>query len=100
MSFEPFVWHSEAPDDIPFAESERWHELRFTGKSRHYPAADTFYPTWAGDGKLYSPFTDGTKMWICYSGNFATNRNGNQILPNPPDSGYGMVLQEVELLSR
>jgi hypothetical protein len=43
---------------------------------------------------------DGKKMWICYSGNFATNWNGNAIKANPPDSGYGMVLQEIELTGR
>ncbi|MBO4355315.1 MAG: hypothetical protein J5850_00485, partial [Clostridia bacterium] len=42
--------------------------------------------------------SDGRKMWICYSGNFAKGWNGCEIISNPPDSGYGMVLQEVELL--
>lgn len=59
MAFEPFVWHSNPPADIPFKESERWKNIRFTGKSRHYPVADTWYPCWASDGNLYSPFTDG-----------------------------------------
>ena len=59
MSFDPFVWHSDPPADIPFKPSELWKNLRFTGKSRHYPIADTWYPCWASDGKLYSPFTDG-----------------------------------------
>ena len=60
MSFSPFVWRSEPPKDIPFAQSELWKEIRFTGKSRHYPVADTWYPSWASDGNCYSPFTDGT----------------------------------------
>ena len=36
MSFTPFIWHSEPPKDCPFAPSSLFHELRFTGKSRHY----------------------------------------------------------------
>ena len=60
MAFEPFVWKSEAPEGIPFKQSGLWKNIRFTGQSRHYPVADTWYPSWASDGKMYSPFTDGT----------------------------------------
>ena len=59
MSFEPFVWRSEPPKDCPFPPSELFSELRFTGKTRYYPNADTWYPSWASDDKCYSPFTDG-----------------------------------------
>jgi len=43
---------------------------------------------------------DGKKMWICYSGNFAKGWNGEEIRSNPPDSAYGMVLQEIEFCDK
>ena len=42
MSFEGFIWHSEPPKDIPFAKSDLWSAIRFTGESRHYAVGDTF----------------------------------------------------------
>ena len=60
MSFKSFVLYSEPPEDLPFKKSELWNAIRFTGKSRHYAVGDTFYPSWASDDKMYSPFTDGT----------------------------------------
>ena len=36
---------------------------------------------------------DGKTMWLLYSGNFATNWNGNTINENPPGSHYGLVMQ-------
>lgn len=57
--FEPFVWPSETPPDCPFAPSKEVTGLRFTGVHSDYRFADTWYPTWAADGNLYSPYTDG-----------------------------------------
>jgi hypothetical protein len=34
--------------------------IRFTGRHASYTEADTWYPQWAADGALYSPWTDGT----------------------------------------
>ncbi len=34
--------------------------IQFTGRYANYTDADTWYPTWASDGNLYSPYTDGT----------------------------------------
>lgn len=45
MAFEPFVWKSEASEGIPFKLSGLWKNIRFTGQSRHYPVADTWYPS-------------------------------------------------------
>ena len=53
------VWPSQAPLDIPFERSKLFTEVDFTGRFATYGAADTWYPTWASDGKLYSPWTDG-----------------------------------------
>jgi hypothetical protein len=40
---------------------------------------------------------DGLSMWLLYSGNFATNWNGEAIIENPPGSHYGCVFQKIEL---
>ena len=39
---------------------------------------------------------DGKTAWLCYSGNYWDEANGEVIEVNPPGSHYGMVLQEVE----
>ncbi|MEI6177437.1 MAG: hypothetical protein WCS43_11145 [Verrucomicrobiota bacterium] len=64
-----FVWPSAIPADCPFP---RWPMLTgfyFTGKHSDYHCGDTFYPSWASDGNLYSPWTDGTTDGVnCGSG--------------------------------
>jgi hypothetical protein len=37
---------------------------------------------------------NGRKAWLCYSGNFWADYE------DPPGSHYGLVLQEIELLSK
>ena len=59
ITFESFVWTSKPPQDIPFAPSTELVGIRFLGRCSDYRVADTWYPTWASDGNLYSPFTDG-----------------------------------------
>jgi hypothetical protein len=34
--------------------------LAFTGRHIRYANADTWYPSWASNGNLYSPWTDGS----------------------------------------
>ncbi len=60
ISFEPFTWKSEPPADIPFPPSNALKGIRFLGRCSDYRTGDTIYPTWAEDGNLYSPWTDGT----------------------------------------
>ena len=55
----PFRWPSKRPDGCPFPGSEQFAGVEFTGRYRNYSNADTWYPTWAEDGNLYSPWTDG-----------------------------------------
>ncbi len=43
----------------PFPPSEVLKGVAFTGRHAVYTAADTWYPSWASDGNLYSPWTDG-----------------------------------------
>jgi hypothetical protein len=57
--FKPFIWKSEPPSNCPFPASREIRGLLFTGVHSDYHFADTWYPTWAADGNLYSPFTDG-----------------------------------------
>lgn len=54
-----FVWKSPLPEDCPFEMSESFTGIYFTGRHSDYQAGDTFYPSWASDGNLYSPWTDG-----------------------------------------
>ncbi len=42
----------------------------------------------------------GSEAWLCYSGNFAKDWRNIKIEEDPPGSHYGLVLQEVKLLSR
>jgi len=46
-------------NQIPVEQSEDFAAIGFTGKHSKYTRADTWYPTWASDGNMYSPWTDG-----------------------------------------
>jgi alpha-L-fucosidase len=56
----PELAASSPPADCPFAQSTDIGGIAFTGRHAEYTGADTWYPSWASDGKLYSSFTDGT----------------------------------------
>lgn len=55
-----FLWPSEPPDDCPFEKSDTITGIFFTGKHAEYTYADTWYCSWASDGNMYSPWTDGS----------------------------------------
>lgn len=57
--FDPFIWRSEPPADCPFEPSRELTGFEFLGRHSDYRFADTWYPSWAADGNLYSPWTDG-----------------------------------------
>ena len=59
LSFKPFLWKSETPAGCPFKQSQDLKGIKFLGIKSGFHVADTWYPTWADDDKLYSPFTDG-----------------------------------------
>ncbi|MCX7872035.1 MAG: hypothetical protein N2487_01975, partial [Verrucomicrobiae bacterium] len=54
------VWISEPPEDCPFKQSAALIGIGFTGRHAEYTGADTWYPCWASDDNLYSPWTDGS----------------------------------------
>jgi hypothetical protein len=61
--YAPLVWPSTPPADIPFAKSDLLKGIRFTGRHKEYTEftdADTWFPSWAEDGEMYSPFEDGS----------------------------------------
>jgi len=51
---------SRAPSGCPFETSDDIKDFSFTGRFANYTTADTWYPSWASDGNLYSPWTDGS----------------------------------------
>jgi hypothetical protein len=55
----PFKWTGNIPSGIPFKKSDKFSEIIFTDRYANYTNGDTWYPTWAEDGNLYSPWTDG-----------------------------------------
>ncbi len=52
-------WPSTPPADCPFERSKELVGIGFTHRHAEYTYADTWYPCWASDGNLYSPWTDG-----------------------------------------
>ena len=65
-SYDPWIWESEPPEDCPFEQSTEIVGVALTENYRHYKLnngesyGDTWYPTWAANDTLYSPFTDGS----------------------------------------
>lgn len=82
INYDPFVWKSEPPSDMPFDISEAYKGIKFTGTKSGFRYGDTWYPSWASDGNLYSPWTDGItngqKLWSSgFSDNGEINDQGN-----------------------
>jgi len=56
----PRLWPSNPPPGCPFPPSETLRGIVFTGRKASYTGADTWYPSWASDGAMYSSWTDGS----------------------------------------
>ena len=54
------VWPSTPTPGCPFPGSATLTGIGFTGRHAEYGGADTWYPSWAADDNLYSPWTDGS----------------------------------------
>jgi len=64
-----YVWLDERATKLPVRRSEAIIDIGFTGRYATYEHADTWYPSWASDGNLYSPWTDGEVGGVsCLSG--------------------------------
>src|SRR3989339_1238062 len=59
LHFKPFIWKSEIPFGCPFEQSKLFNAIEFLGLKSGFRYGDTWYPSWASDDKMYSPWTDG-----------------------------------------
>lgn len=76
-----FKWESPLPDDCPFPNSTSLTGIYFTGRHSDYHCGDTWYPSWASDDNLYSPWTDGKTDGIgCWSGTSEKARTGHAVM--------------------
>ncbi len=55
----PKVWISANPEGCPFKRSIEFSAIAFLGNHVSYTDADTWYPSWAPDGNMYSGWADG-----------------------------------------
>jgi hypothetical protein len=74
------VWPSKPPADCPFEASRQLPGIFFTGVHSDYHCGDTWYPSWASSGNLYSPWTDGETMGVGCSSDGANARTGSAVL--------------------
>lgn len=75
----PMIWKCEVPDSCPVEKSEDLVAVEFTGRHADYTYADTWYPSWASDNNLYSPFTDGVSgIWSLARSGAGVNANAGQ----------------------
>ncbi|MDH4271582.1 MAG: hypothetical protein OEW18_06355 [Candidatus Aminicenantes bacterium] len=84
----PQVWKSEPPQDCPFEPSRDIRGIAFTHNFAAYTDADTWYPSWASDGNMYSGWTDGEiGEESCHSSGGVRARTGNaRIIGDDPRS--------------
>jgi hypothetical protein len=87
---QPFLWPSEPPPDCPLPNPRRRPGLYFTGRSARYQNADTWYPSWAADGNLYSPWTDGQV-------NGLKSDSGGGNAPETATTGHATILGDSPL---
>ncbi|SPE57279.1 conserved exported hypothetical protein [Verrucomicrobia bacterium] len=71
------LWPSTPPSDCPFPKSDTLGGIGFTGRNAEYGGADTWYPSWAADGNLYSPWTDGSVNGLAASSPGANATTGH-----------------------
>ncbi len=76
LTYPPFRWRSETPAGCPFQPSDDITGITFTGVKSGFHFGDTWYPSWASDGNLYSPWTDGS-CWRL-DGSMESSNSGDQ----------------------
>lgn len=87
LTFKPFVWKSEVPSDCPFELSKDLSGIGFLGMKSGYHYGDTWYPSWASNDTLYSPWTDGTTEKA--DGYFEESSSGDG--PDHNQTGQGII---------
>ncbi len=85
LTYEPFIWNSELPPDCPFEKSELLTGIKFVGVKSGFHLGDTWYPSWASDDKLYSPWTDGNCIRL--DGSLERSNSGG----NPATTGHAIL---------
>lgn len=78
------IWPSLPPPDCPFPKSTVITGIGFTGRHRKYTGADTWYPSWAANGNMYSPWTDGAVNGVLSSSGL--------IWTQSPRTGYATII--------
>jgi len=79
------LWPSTPPAGCPFEKSEGPSGIVFTGRTKTYTGADTWYPSWASDDRLYSPFTDGAVNGVRSGSGY------NFTKLHAPTTGYAVI---------
>jgi hypothetical protein len=74
------VWPSKPPPGCPFAPSRELTGVLFTGVHSDYRCGDTWYPSWASDDNLYSPWTDGVTDGVSSSSAGESAATGNAVM--------------------
>ena len=86
------VWPSDPPADCPFPKSTVITGIVFTGRHNRYTGADTWYPSWAADGNMYSSWTDGAVNGVLCSSGIMWTRS--------PRTGYATIIGDDPLRLR
>ena len=83
------IWSSQPPIDCPFEPSKEIVGLIFPGRHAAYTEADTWYPSWAADDTMYSPWTDGNVSYLRGEGAPLSEIECSSDSRNPVNAGRG-----------
>src|SRR6266849_691029 len=89
MPMDKRKWPSQPPIDCPFEPSKEIVGLIFTGRHVAYTEADTWYPSWAADDTMYSPWTDGNVSQLRGEGVRLSEIECSSDSRNPVNAGRG-----------
>jgi hypothetical protein len=77
LNYPPIAWKSRPPADCPFPVSKEITGITLLGVKSGFHFGDTWYPTWAKDGNLYSPWTDGGAWRL--DGSYDSSQSGGEV---------------------
>ncbi len=77
---EGVLWRSQPPVHCPFPQAREWNGIWFTGTHSDYHCGDTWYPSWAANGMLYSPWTDGVTAGVRSGSGGSRATTGNAVM--------------------